>query len=254
MREYTIRPLSLGELLDVSFGLYRQLFLPLLAVALATRGPPLAVDAYIRAAGGFPAQPLLWFGNAILSAVLGAIGIAATTFIVSDGYLGQRLAAGAAFGRATPFAGRIIMLSILGTLVVGCGLVLLIVPGVILACGLAVAASALVLESQPTATAAMSRSWALTKGLRGKVFGTLLVTSLLLSLPSMALGGMAVAGAVVAGGGETAVGYAVTTVVGILSLLISPFFYVALTVLYYDLRVRKEAFDLEMLSAQLQRG
>ena len=47
-----LRPLSLGEVLDVSFGLYRSLFLPLLMVTLVTRALPLVVSVYIEAAGG----------------------------------------------------------------------------------------------------------------------------------------------------------------------------------------------------------
>ena len=35
-------------------------------------------------------------------------------------------------------------------------------------------------------------------------------------------------------------------------MLIYPFFYVVLTVLYYDLRVRKEGFDLELLASSLR--
>jgi hypothetical protein len=38
----------------------------------------------------------------------------------------------------------------------------------------------------------------------------------------------------------------------VLSTIISPYVYVVVTVLYYDARVRKEAFDLEMLAAELQ--
>jgi hypothetical protein len=38
----------------------------------------------------------------------------------------------------------------------------------------------------------------------------------------------------------------------ILQVLISPFVYCTVTVAYYDLRVRKEGFDLEILAARLQ--
>ena len=41
-------------------------------------------------------------------------------------------------------------------------------------------------------------------------------------------------------------------ITSLLSILIYPFFYVVLTVLYYDLRVRKEGFDLELLASALQ--
>ena len=51
--------------------------------------------------------------------------------------------------------------------------------------------------------------------------------------------------------GATATFVALTTVVGIVSSLVWPMLYCVLTVAYYDLRVRKEAFDLEVLAAGL---
>ena len=39
---------------------------------------------------------------------------------------------------------------------------------------------------------------------------------------------------------------------GIVQLFIYPLFYCVLTVTYYDLRVRKEGFDLELLASSLQ--
>ena len=38
---------------------------------------------------------------------------------------------------------------------------------------------------------------------------------------------------------------------GLIQLLIYPLFYCVLTVAYYDLRVRKEGFDLEVLASTL---
>jgi hypothetical protein len=39
---------------------------------------------------------------------------------------------------------------------------------------------------------------------------------------------------------------------GVIQLFIYPLFYCVLTVAYYDLRVRKEGFDLELLASSLQ--
>jgi hypothetical protein len=38
----------------------------------------------------------------------------------------------------------------------------------------------------------------------------------------------------------------------VVQLFIYPLFYCVLTVTYYDLRVRKEGFDLELLASSLQ--
>ena len=54
-------------------------------------------------------------------------------------------------------------------------------------------------------------------------------------------------------GEETAL-LAVMLAVAVLQMLVYPFFYSLTTVIYYDLRVRKEGFDLEMLASSLQPG
>jgi hypothetical protein len=246
----TLRPLALGELLDVAFTLYRELFASLVLVSVVTSGAPALIGVYLDPTPGVAGggNLLLYFANQILALVMGAIGIAASTFIVSDHYLGESLSAGAALGRAAQFAGRLIVASFLIGLVVFCGLVLLIVPGIILACGLAVSPTALVLERLGPIEA-MGRSWNLTRGYRGKVFGTLLITVFLIVLPYIALGAVSAVLIPLAGSaGVVLAGLLMVT----LGVLISPFFYVALTVLYYDLRIRKEGFDLEVLANTLR--
>lgn len=44
----------------------------------------------------------------------------------------------------------------------------------------------------------------------------------------------------------------IQAVVAVLQIFVYPFGYVAFTVLYYDVRVRKEGFDLELLAAAPQ--
>lgn len=238
-----LRPLSLGELLDVAFGLYRELFGTLVIVGLVTGAPPLLVDVYIEQLGGPIEAPTLWFMNLIFSLVLGAIGVGASTLIVSDSYLGEQTTAGAALGRVVPFVGRMIALTFLIGCLVFLGLLLLIVPGIFIACGLALAATALVLEQLPGPTVAMQRSWTLTRGYRGKLFLALMVSVLLLLIPAMGLGAVSAL---------FGLEFLFTIASVILGVLISPFIYVTVTVLYYDLRVRQEGFDLEMLSRHLR--
>jgi hypothetical protein len=246
-----LRPLSLGEILDVSFSLYRNAFGPLLVIAIVTGGIPQILSVYIEASGGPLENPLFWLTTMLLSLVLGTIGVGATTFIISERYLGRSLPAGAAFGRATPYFGRLLALSVLAGLAVMVGTLFLIVPGLIIASGILLAVPALVLEALPHGSRALSRSWELTRGLRAKGFLTVCVAILLLVIPSMAIGFIAAMfGGAAAEQGETPPAFAAVAV--LLSTIISPYVYVVITVLYYDARVRKEAFDLEMLAAEMQ--
>jgi hypothetical protein len=124
----------------------------------------------------------------------------------------------------------------------------------IIGTGLALGTPALVLENQAHASDAMGRSWALTRGFRWKLFVALAVVVFLVALPLLAVGVYAAA-SLPAGGPPSLVNLAgflgATMVAAVLQTLIYPLLYCLLTVAYYDLRVRKEAFDLEVLAAGL---
>lgn len=245
-----LRPMSVPELLDATFGLYRRQFAPLVLVSLATQAIPLALGAYVELAGGAVEHPGAWMASLLVGMVLGTIGMAASTFIVAETYLGGSITPADAFRRSTPFIGRLITAAVLSFLLYFFGLLLLIVPGIIALCGLSLVAPATVLENQPSATAGMSRSWQLTKGHRRRVLVAYIVAFLLIGLPTIALGVFSVAAAS-ATGSAMLLGVATLLVGMALQVLAYPFLYVLTTLFYYDVRVRKEAYDLEMLSAAL---
>jgi hypothetical protein len=246
-----LRPLSLGEVLDISFGLYRSRFAPLFVVSVVCQLLPALIMVYLGSSGDLLGNWPLLLAYYALAIVLSSLGVAASTFIVSDAYLGQRISAGDALGRAAALLGRLITISILSSLLIALGFILLIVPGVVLFAGLILSTVVTVLESPRSATAAMGRSWELTKGFRGKVLLTTLCAFLLLLVPSFAV--EAIWGLLGSFAGDTG-GVAQLVTSSLLSMLIYPFFYVVLTVLYYDLRVRKEGFDLEVLASSLSPG
>jgi hypothetical protein len=239
-----LRALSVGEILDASFTLYRRHFGPLAAIALVCSVIPFTIDAYLEATGSMWSNVLLRFLNMVLIIVLSAVATGASVFVVSDSYLGRTATAREAFHRAQPLVGRIIGCSILFILSVMLGLLLFIVPGVVLALGLMVAIPAVVLEPELTASSALSRSWALTKGSKGRMFALFVTSVVLIIIPTVAVAGVAA----LAGLPE----WLITLAGSFVQMFLSPFFYCVLTVAYYDLRVRKEGFDLELLAASLQ--
>lgn len=243
-----LRPLSVGEVLDVSFGLYRAAFVPLLVVALVCRAIPTIIQIYLNASGGFTEHWMLALANMVASAVLATLGVAASTFIVSGAYLGQDVTAESALRQAVAYIWPLFVLALMTGLVVIVGFLLLIVPGFIALAGLALATVALVLEHPLRATDAMSRSWELSKGYRGKILVTMLVSYLLLLIPTMIVGVLAAVLTLFGGSSQIVTG----VIAGVLTVFVYPFLYVVLTVLYYDLRVRKEGFDLELLATATQ--
>jgi hypothetical protein len=85
--------------------------------------------------------------------------------------------------------------------------------------------------------------------MRGKVFGTIAVTWLMSQfLPQMVVSGVS---SVLGASGNTALQPVFVVLASLLGIVLAPILPCALTLLYYDLRVRREAFDLQILSEQL---
>jgi hypothetical protein len=117
------------------------------------------------------------------------------------------------------------------------------------ACGYGTTTPIVVLEELPSSFDAFGRSWELTRGMRGKVFGTMAVTWLISALlPGVVVA--AISGAVDATG-NAALKPVFIVLTSLISIALAPILPCALTLLYYDLRVRREAFDLQILSQQL---
>jgi uncharacterized membrane protein len=251
----TLRPLTVGEILDTSFTLYRRHFAALATVALVCTGLPLVLRLFLEAGGGFMSNLSLAFLYGLSLVVLNLIATGATVFIVSESYLGRPITAREALRRATPYIGRILVCSMIMGFTIMLGFFLLVVPGVILATGLALAIPSVVLEPR-SASAALSRSWELTRGSRWRIFILAFVLLILLYIPVVAITGL-LAVVLPQASGERFGPASVSTVAaiaigGVVQMFIYPLFYCVLTVTYYDLRVRKEGFDLELLASTLQ--
>jgi hypothetical protein len=252
MASTILRPLSVGEILDVSFTLYRRHFPTLGTIAVLCSGLPVLLSLYIEASGGVLQNLPLTLVYYVAFTVLSSIATAATVFVVSESYLGRPLTAASALRRATPLLGRLIVCSLLFAIVVGFGFLFFIFPGIVLLCGLLLAFPSLVLEPGISPTGALSRSWSLTRGSRLRMLGLVVTIVILLYVPIVALGAIAT---VVLPDSSTAgltPGLVTLAVVGVLQMLLYPLLYCVLTVAYYDLRVRKEGFDLEVLASTLQ--
>jgi uncharacterized membrane protein len=138
-----------------------------------------------------------------------------------------------ALNRFLPMLGVVISTALL----IGLGTVLLIVPGLILACMYYVSMPACVAENSGVFKS-MSRSRFLTTGNRWKVFGTFL----LMLLGGIIIGG--IVGAIFALAGRPALLVA-TQVAG---AIVGAFNGVLVSVFYYQLRVAKEGVDIEKIA------
>jgi hypothetical protein len=261
MADLDLRPLSLGEILDRTFSLYRRNFLLFVGITALPQFLVLGFKlAQIFMTGGTkgprPGQPDF--------TALGLIGIligvmmylvaylythGGTVYAVSDLYLGRPTSIGAALRRMHGEALSLFGVLLLNGLAMLGGLVLLIVPGVYIACRLATCVPAALLESLGPRDS-LSRSFNLTKDFAGRSFVIFLLYVAILYGAMLLL--VAPFGfAIVFSGKDPALVmiWAALSQVGssIAAILVTPIFTIATTVFYYDLRVRKEAFDLQMM-------
>lgn len=273
MADVDLRPMSLGEVLDRTFTLYRTHFwlfagiaalpsLVLLVLRVGNAALQAARVATTQAPHGYvPPSPA-----AIASGVAAAMGFmliyfvllgyaqAATVFAVSDLYLGRAASVRESYGRVGAKALRVAVIFILVALVVGAGFLFFIIPGIILGCRAAVSVPVSMLEDSKSLRS-IERSMELTKGHAMQIFVILLlvislsyVLTIIFQVPFMILAFAAIKA-------HQTLSFGVTLLMNlsafISEVLIGPIGTIALSLMYYNLRVRKEAFDIQHLMASL---
>jgi len=178
----------------------------------------------------------------------------ALTKSVSESYLGNEITVGEAYRFVWPKFLTLIGAGILIVLAVYAGLLLLIVPGIIFGLWYTLTTPAIVVENLK-ARKGMSRSKALVSGNLGKVFSVgflIIVISWVVSIPFGFAGGFL--GSILFSNNMMLMTFVnqLASVIG--QILIVPIGATAYILLYYDLRIRKEGFDLQMLANSIGSG
>jgi hypothetical protein len=305
---FELRPLSMGELLDRSFSIYRRrptLFLGIMAVpTVFALGLGLVVTLMTAGRPGFNGQPFdpnqmpsasliagLAVGYVVFTVLYGVaylLSLGATAAAVSSLYLDRETTIGDAYRHVRGMTGRLMLLGLLvslrmlllGLVVVALvvaataaiavsqvlGALLMVMAVIVMFAAFAVliflmlryslAVPALVLE-QSRAAAAITRSIALTRGNLGRLL-LLGVCASVLTYASLAIFQAPFsAGAAYAGPGTPTAFW--LTMAGVVSgtvgnLLAAPVLIIGLVVVYYDVRIRREALDVQMKMLALDVG
>jgi uncharacterized membrane protein len=238
-----LRAMSVGEILDAAFTIYRERFGPLIGISIVFLGLSTLLNVYVELAGGVIAHPGLWLVALLVASVGWLPAAAGIVWVISETVLGREPELGASVRLGLRRMGRLFIAGLAMYILVFLGFVALFIPGVIVACGYSVVVQVVVLEDLASPTDALGRSWALTKGYKGKAFGLALALIAIFSVPFIA-GGMVAAFVPAL---ETVIGVAAQ----VLSFVVTPLFACVFTLFYYDLRVRQEGFDLDHLSREL---
>ena len=256
-----LRPLSIGETLDAGFRLLRARFGTLLVCVLVPMVPLSIISTIIVAStddqafdvnatattsddGAAIAGTLI---GALIQGAAAALAVAACFRVISSAYLGERAEAGPSLryglSRLLPLMVAYIVLAI----VLGVSALLVLLP-IFLGVKWSLTFAAIVAE-RAGPFRAMGRSWELTRGHWWRVFGTLLVVALIaLVLYVAVVAGLG--GAIATSDDMSEFTYATltTALTVILFAILYPLVASIITVIYYDLRVRNEGFDLQLLA------
>jgi hypothetical protein len=255
-----LRPLSVGEMLDAGFRLFRHRFGTLVACVLVPVVPLTILGTIVIASTDENAYdvnaPATESGAALagflisifLQSAGAALAVAACFKAISAAYLGERSSFGDSLGYAFRRFIPLMIAYIVVVLITIPAFFLLIIPGIWLSVKLCMAFPAVVFE-RANPFRAVGRSWKLTRQNWWRVFGTLVVVFLIAFVVNFAL--TAVLGLVAAGSdtiSEVAFALLSTIITLITYMLTYPLWAAVMTVIYYDLRVRNEGFDLQLLA------
>jgi len=268
-----LRPLSLGEILDRTFTLYRRNFvlfvgitaiphLLILAVNLAQtlfisfpKAPGQPVMEQLQSNASLPSNGLLAFGfgglfiGIVVYLVAYLFSQGGTVYAVSELYLGRTISIGASLGRMRGQLLSLLGVTILNGLAILGATLFLLIPGIYVACRLITCVPAALLEDLGPRSS-LERSFKLTKDNAGRsfviyflYFVLLYVATILFMTPFLF--------AIALSAKDPAMmrAWLALSQVGsfIAGVLIGPILTIAASVFYYDLRVRKEAFDLQFM-------
>ena len=243
MRAYQFQPLTVKGLLSQSMLLYRENFLKLIGIAVpgAVIGSLAFQSIWIYGPSQVLEIALLYIGIAAFQSL---IVTAAGVIAISDGLLGQSIRVGQAYSRVASSLFPLLGALTLFTIAISIGLPTFVL-GVVAYVWFCLAAPVVMIEGEG-GSGALKRSRIIVKGhfKRACVVVVLvtivqvLVTILLLSLPRFT-------------GNLPGLPSLFSLLSVCLFLFIEPFKVVSTTMLYYDLRVRKEGYNLQTMAEEL---
>lgn len=288
----SLRPLGVGDIVDRVFAIYRSrplLFLaisaiPYLLLVLFVGAIALAFsDAFQSLAPLFSGDPTFEGVAPLLGPLVGfillVVAFALITSLVQSAalvdaaaarYLGRETTVGGALRVGLRAAGRLFVMGVVAFLAfvalwIASGIVMalgrewwiaLIVACVAIAVTFYMAASWMVSPAIATLegigpVASLRRSWSLANGHRWRILGLMALLFILQIVLSFLISLLLVASIAADQGVQLAVQQGVNLLT---TIAWAPVYWGTFAVLYYDLRVRKEAFDLQLAAEALPRA
>ena len=259
--------MSVGELIDGAFQVMKRQFATLVKISAVIVVPFGILSLLVNLSAQVDANDLtrtnsfgestvdfsdvrlffaaIFLGFAI-TIVSNAIAAGAVTHVVASDYLGHEVQPKDALRIGLSRWGALLVSGILFFLGVLAGSLLCLIPGIFLAVAWTVNTPALIVERVGPAKA-LGRSLALVKPRWWPTFGFVLLISLMTGIASAMV--TFPVGLIWRGGSANIIANGVVSMLS--SLVITPFSAAATVLLYFDLRVRHEGLDVQLLAQSL---
>lgn len=238
----SLRARGVSEIVDAAFALYRLNGMQYIVVAAIATAPSLILSLFLTSTPPTtPADLLRTFPAIIVGIISYSLVSAVIVHMGADVYLGRQPDVAATvrqiLKRLPAIFGALIMTSFLA----GLSLLLFIFPVFYVVALLFATVPVIVLEGKG-ASNAMARSAKLSKGRKLHILGTL---ALVYGIYFVLAIGLSL--------GFTAIGNQMlqTIAMSVFGIVVSPIMNLALMVLYYDVRIRAEGFDVEHMAQSL---
>ncbi len=271
MSASALRPLRVGEILDAGIKVYVRNARTLIGLGAVIVVPFQALSALVllstvsRASevphGSFAlgtrsstSDHAVSLGASVTldvtSLIVTVLVTAACVKAVSDIYLDQPTGIGHSLRFAARRLGSLVWLEVVVTVALALAFIALIIPGIWLYAAWSVVVPALLIEDRRGGKA-ISRSFRLVRGRWWPVAGVLLAANIMIAIVGGAIEGALVLISLGTGASLALTVIVVSLAAGVSSVLTRPFLAAVTTILYYDLRVRHEGYDMELLAEQL---
>ena len=240
MTDLALRPRSSTELVDATFQVFRRTPVQFIVAGAFVYVPWLVIQLVFNleiTGETLPGLDVLAI-NLIAGLAVYVILDGVIMLLARDVYFDRAPDVAAAFrtvaSRALPLLGTSLVM--LTTIMIG--LIFFLLPALYPLARFFAARPAVLLENAGVGTA-LSRSSMLSQGLKRHILNTLLLAGLLTF--AVMFGTTLAAGLIPSR-------VVMRTILTIVTVCVKPFFSIAQTLLYYDVRIRKEAFDVEYLA------
>jgi hypothetical protein len=259
-----LKPMGVGEILDVAIRVYKANWKPLMTMVAVVIVPFTLLQNFVTNGIGHPfvadGRLLVPESNydayrvaIIIFAVLSFLVIVpflrgAVARAVGGIYLGEQPSARGCLEFARARLGALLVGVLLSSLLMVAGFFALVIPGLILFVRYTFVTPSIVVEGVG-GSASLSRSWELSKGNGWRIFGTLIVSTIIaaiiaaiISIPLQLL-------ALTSGG---SIGWVIrAAAASVVSIITTPFLVTVAVLLYFDSRIRNEAFDLSVMAREV---